>query len=79
MNVERKEIIREAAPRRVHTDFFENQEGGFNKKLLFTCFFKIRFHMKTWNAFINKIPLLYQNEDEEEHLASEYALILLHP
>lgn len=35
--------------------------------------------MKTWNAFIKKIPLLYQNEDKEEHVASEYVPILSHP
>lgn len=35
--------------------------------------------MKTWNAFIKKkIPLPYQDEDKEKHLASEYVLILLH-
>lgn len=33
--------------------------------------------MKSWNAFIKKIPLPYQNEDKEKHLALEYVLILL--
>ena len=36
--MERKEVRWGGVPKRVCTDLFENQEEGFNKKLLFTYF-----------------------------------------
>lgn len=50
---------------------FENQEEGFIKKLLFTYIFKIRFHVKTWNASRRNIPFVYQNEDKDEPVRTE--------
>lgn len=56
IRVERKEIIWGAAPRRDYTDFFESQDGGFNKNYYLLIFLKQVSH-ENLECFHKENPL----------------------